>query len=1048
MIKLTIYETLENGVKIVEYEDSLAAGIADMWNKSRDDWGGDTSIRTANQVISQHAGASFFNVYIAVDDEDVVGYCSLARFFGDADTTYIHTLSVRPDYQGKKVGKALVLRCIERTMELNYPRIDLFTWSGNTKSVPLYKKCGYLWEDRTDYNHFVNFIPSILKTELFADFFKKADWYADSTRTIEIVPDGVKQNNFEFFGYTWENDGEKLEIGYERTGSRMRLIETNDYKIELMAEDHVLAFGLNYNCTFTVENKTGRELNIKIAGKNERNIKFDYKLETQVQGKQEFTSTFFVGEIDEPQNPWRTHPCVLANVEINGKTVVFGIGIEPKYPLLISLSQENKIAQVGMDVESYINIRSGILQDAKVQFTIAENDIIYLGNNYTIDVPAKGKTAIPITAKTLGIGYEAIPVQFDISLHSGEKFSFKKPLHHTNQDLTHAFACEDDYTHSIINGAWRMTMFKSDNTTQIKHLINTVYDTDDFDPPRFGKPYDDEFDLIKPTIKSYLKGTEMVMEAEFVSEKFAGMVITQICTLSASGLASRRFLIENRSKAVQHVIVNDSYWSPLDKNSVFKYKNQITQNHSIPHGTNVHFGIASLDPQCFEENWIFEDLPAYPRGICWPKDYKPNFEEETRLIFEIDPGALEPNQKHETEPIIFAYNMFNNYNDFRNFAMQTFKREVEIPAQRVEICVNGYNPFITEEELKKGITIDVINNRDDALEGELTVVTSNENISQVNTDEKKDKNTFTVFPEMVDSTIHLHTDLKLASYEKQHPRMLFVSKGEITQTQENSIYTVSNGNIIFKVDPKYAHVCYSLVDSQGNEHLVHQHPEHKPFAWWNPFFGGIRVGLPKMNNHTILKESITANFVEVKDCFNNKWNGICSTLTITKDEELKGAIYETYFVTRPGIPMLCVFYRFINNTGVFYEDKVWFGAFLRASEDLKGEKAIFIDENQSSFNLNTGAGYFESSFEDLITISGTQIPMNVFHSSKHSNFYNDRYNKIEGDSKIHANVYAKINCYAAPNKYFISSPMFFYIADNVERERLSSALEKITFKVV
>jgi hypothetical protein len=394
--------------------------------------------------------------------------------------------------------------------------------------------------------------------------------------------------------------------------------------------------------------------------------------------------------------------------------------------------------------------------------------------------------------------------------------------------------------------------------------------------------------------------------------------------------------------------------------------------------------------------------------------------------------------------------MFNNYNDFRNFAMQTFKRDVEIPAKRVEVCVNGYNPFVTEEELKKGIIVDVINNRDDALEGELTVVTSTDSQSQINTDEKKDKNTFTVFPEAVDHTIHLHTHLKLVSYEKQqYPHMLFISKSkkeEITQTQEDgSIYTVSNGNITFKVDPKYAHVCYSLVDEQGNEHLLHQHPEHKPFAWWNPFFGGIRVSMPKLNNHSILKESVTAKFTEVTDCFNNKWSGICSTLTIVDDEEYKGAIYESYFVTRPGIPMLCAFYRFINNTGIFRDERVSINAFLRGSEDLK--KAIFTDENQTSYNLNLGASYLESSFEDLVTVLGTQTAMNVFHSNKHSNFYTDRYNEITGDNKFPACVYATVNCHAPVGGEFISSPVFFYIADNVERERLSSALERVTFTV-
>jgi len=172
---MQIYKTLENGIKIVEYEDKFAQSIADMWNQSQEEWGDEGSISTAAQIIAEHAASSHFNVYLALLDEEVVGYCSFSRYRYDADTLYIPSLNARPDYHGKGIGKALVLQCVERTIELGYPRLDLYTWSGNTAAVPLYKKCGFLWEDRSDSTHFVNFIPQILNTSLFADFFKKAD---------------------------------------------------------------------------------------------------------------------------------------------------------------------------------------------------------------------------------------------------------------------------------------------------------------------------------------------------------------------------------------------------------------------------------------------------------------------------------------------------------------------------------------------------------------------------------------------------------------------------------------------------------------------------------------------------------------------------------------------------------------------------------------------------------------------------------------------------------------------------------------------------------
>ena len=424
-----VYKTLDTGIKIVEYNNNLAQALADMWNQSRESWGGDSDVRTASQMIAEHAGASHFNVYLAMDGEEVVGYCSFGRYSSDVNTLYIPLLNVRPDYHSKKIGKALVLQCVERTIELGYPRLDLYTWAGNTAAVPLYKKCGFLWEDRPDRNHFVNFIPIILKTDLFTDFFKKADWYEDAVRDYAIKPDGVKTNKFETFGYTWKKGEEMLSIGFERSGRIMRMIETNDYKIELMAENHELAFGLDYNCAFKIENKSGKDLHIKITGQEDANIKFVYNFNGKITEKQELTATFHVGAINEPQDPWKIYPCLTAIVEINGQSVVFGMGIESKFPVVVNLSEECDVKQKDMEIDCFIDIESALAQDAKLSFDFPQNDLIsFAQKSFSTDLKANSKTSIAAKATILGMGYEAVPIQYKVLLQNGKELTFTKPL--------------------------------------------------------------------------------------------------------------------------------------------------------------------------------------------------------------------------------------------------------------------------------------------------------------------------------------------------------------------------------------------------------------------------------------------------------------------------------------------------------------------------------------------------------------------------------------------------------------------------------------------
>ena len=203
---------MHRSMKIVEYTPEYAEAISKMWSISSDGWNGEDVNQSPESVLREHENSTNLNTYIALRGDEVVGYCSLARFSRDERALFIPLLNVPPKYHGKGIGKALVLQCVQRTVELSYPRLDLYTWPGNTKAVPLYKKCGFFWEKRDDSTHLMNFIPSVLSCEAVNDYFKDIDWYTDTTRKIEIKPDGRKENDFDFFQYSWEKDGRSLKV--------------------------------------------------------------------------------------------------------------------------------------------------------------------------------------------------------------------------------------------------------------------------------------------------------------------------------------------------------------------------------------------------------------------------------------------------------------------------------------------------------------------------------------------------------------------------------------------------------------------------------------------------------------------------------------------------------------------------------------------------------------------------------------------------------------------------------------------------------------------
>jgi hypothetical protein len=391
-----------------------------------------------------------------------------------------------------------------------------------------------------------------------------------------------------------------------------------------------------------------------------------------------------------------------------------------------------------------------------------------------------------------------------------------------------------------------------------------------------------------------------------------------------------------------------------------------------------------------------------------------------------------------------VYGLFTNYNEFRNYAMRLWNKTQPVPANRIEVRLNNYNPFVGE---KREVALDILNNRETTLEGKISVSSDlfeTQTITNEESDDPTAENNFTLsFEKDPPELAHVKVDMALSTYHKSYSRVLFPTSGLMEQRLEGSVYTVDNGKITFRADPAYGPVCYSLTTPDGSEWLLNQYPEHKPFAWWNPFLGGIRLIPTHMNNTALLKEEITAAFTEVKDNHGNLWQGIRTTVNFKEDDELRGGAYETYYITLPGLPMLCAFYRFINGTGVYRNENPEFDAFLNPAGEGQTFHVELTDKHGCEQRLCYGAGGdMETDFENLVKLSGPrEQKLYVFHNNKD----NGKSNGIGGDVKFPAAIDIRMEAAAAPGKTFTSSPVFFLLtAEDLAHGDLDD-LERLTF---
>ncbi|MCK4566399.1 MAG: GNAT family N-acetyltransferase, partial [Candidatus Thorarchaeota archaeon] len=135
--------------KVREFEMTLAdAGrLAECLNSfdDSDSWpGGFTHGNpfTAERVLKSWSKSKNIRVIVGYSDDKIVGHCNVSDAELDSEAAYIGLLGVNPQYQGQGYGKAMLIEAAQAAADAGKRRIDLYTWGGNLKAMPLYKRTG------------------------------------------------------------------------------------------------------------------------------------------------------------------------------------------------------------------------------------------------------------------------------------------------------------------------------------------------------------------------------------------------------------------------------------------------------------------------------------------------------------------------------------------------------------------------------------------------------------------------------------------------------------------------------------------------------------------------------------------------------------------------------------------------------------------------------------------------------------------------------------------------------------------------------------------
>ncbi len=933
-------------IRIVEYDKKLAKGIADMWNRSAESWGGQSAPRTEESIIREHENATFLNVFIAMDGDEVVGYCSFSEYQTDEGALFIPLLNVRPDYHGRKIGKALVMKAVERTVELGWPRLDLYTWAGNTKAVPLYKKCGFFWEERDDSTHLMNFIPTVLKTEAFEEFFRHAHWYDDSRRKIEVKPDGIKESGFTYFEYLWKKDGRNLRVQFEKTGRGMRLAETDDYLIYTSIERHDLVFGMSYRIKYHLENKSGAPLEVCIRGKDDKNIKYDFETCVNVDGVTEIEGEFSVGETEKEQDTWQTHPAVVSEIRVNGKAMTFKTGIEVKFPALMCITALPVERYPDVEHECFIEIENNFKKSAVFEFTLPEDEFIeFEQTRFEIGLEAEGKKSIPVKyrLRDYGVYHKSVPVVARVE--GGATVCFNRLVSHFFRGNRGRFTWEGVHSWLMANGFYMATLSKTNNNVYVSCLAPGGGIS--FPMPKLGRPYSNEFNRKKPDKVEFDYGDSgddsVTMKAHYTSGEFRGIELVRIMTLYPNGIFTQKCEVRNSldEEADREIYLDvNVYFYP--EYAVIPYEGRYIELNE-ENEEDLHY----WDYRKISENWIFARNRELPRGICWPKSAGMKIESYS-LSFEKCFGRMKANSSAESDTITLSLGTYRKWQDFRAFALGEHTTEYLPTHESTELTVNNGNPFVAG-----AFEIVAEERKNKSFAGEIRIESAKGVFEETGRSfEKEDGITRAVFtvpaaPAGYD-TIKCTFDLEDQVYSVRKGIFGYGSgtvKFERSDSCGMAVVAADNGLIKIAASADYSYGIFSL-QYKGEEWLESGFPEKGPRYWWNPFFGGIITQPSNMNNISLSREKISADAVHLEDNHGNAWSGLKISVEVREHKQNKGLVYHQYFLMLPDLPVLCHAVEVVQNTGRFMGfEKIYTECFFKPAGDIRNSWIMAEDEN-------------------------------------------------------------------------------------------------------
>ena len=886
------------GARIVEFEAKFAASVADMWNASSEGWNGDLWDMTEQKVLDEELNSDSLVLYLLIDDnEKVIGYCKLEEY-NDKKAVYIPLLNVIPEFWGRKYGKALLLKTLETTIKQGYNRLDLHSWSGNTKAVPLYKKTGFRWQTSNSSMYMMNYLPLLLNLEMLQPYFAKLDWYNDFDCNLALEPDGNMENGFEFFHYCWKKDDTFLEAVFNADAKGLCQVKCNDFELILKAADNKVYFGKR-EVYLEMKNNLTESLAIEIEMAGEADIEIDEKRQITLSGNR--TETFLIEVKDDFERKGHDCPAVIANLKINGKLIPLKLGLTPQAPVQVSLKAEiNRLYRPGM-IDLYLQLKNNLDETVKVSTDLADAKFLnFIEKEICSELrPLETKTILLKAILFKGCFYDE---RIKIVGHRGdEEIAFTRRLRVAIPDLNSIIYGSFNEYSILVNGP---VFLKYNHTGNYYAMSLSVLNTDYWlimKLPQLSEPFDKEFlHAVHDKISFEELADSVVMRVQFRSKK-GQLQVSHLFKLRYDNVLEHNWEIENIGGEIIDIKHLETAYGSAATHAIYDGK---MLQMTLEEKNRYWFG---LKADKITSGWSYYLNEGLSAAMLWDSQHEFKFGEWwQRVLYKV--GALEANETKTIYGETIMLNHFLNWQDYYRwyFGNRDYPEVIRIK----ELIVNDGNPFCGKQiDVEYSDMHDSMDEKSLRLKGDDKLILEEQYISGG-------------WQKRIDYQEKVELEIEEAAQKYSYKQITFLNcqqSMQFTQYEQSGkqIIVLKGEKLEMQTSAEFFPGIFSL-KYKGKELLSSSFPETIIRGWQNHWRGGIFIKPNRISSAILEQQEVNVKKEKRLDNFGNIWQGFSYIMKFNdKVPKLEGVTVQYNYLVSPSQDVLTIFCEVIDTGGAF-----------------------------------------------------------------------------------------------------------------------------------